>query len=205
MAYSTIPPWRMRIKQEAEKWANNVVGGLNSANELVGWEVLLDIYKRAGDTETSVVPAWTNEILDGVRHGRWILRQGRFEPKTRTTYWTSTSDDGTIAWCGVFATWLLKTKLHYDVSWRGGMQGSDIQKMGNSVPRGPLNWRDSIDVGDVCVLGDNQHHVIITEVTDGLERVETVEGNLTSPLQSIQKRTDKKKSQFHTLYKISDL
>ena len=204
MAYSTITPWRMRIKQEAEKWANDVVGGLNTTNELVGWEFLLDIYKRGGDTETSVVRAWTKEILDGVRHGRRILKQAQFD-NNHNPCWTTSGEEGTIAWCGVFAAWLLKVQLHYDVSWRNGMDGSDIQKMGSFVPHAPYNWRDSIDVGDVCVLGDNQHHVIITGVTPGLDSVDTVEGNLSDPVQGIRKRGDKVKSQFHTLYKISDL
>lgn len=206
------PPWRKAVIREAEKWVGKVGGirkmprpGKMDDYELNGYQTLIEIYKKAGDTETTIVRAWTPEIERGVRQGYWI----RKVPLPKAGGWdlfTSVDSEG-IAWCGIFAAWVLKNsgfKVYWGADKKLHSRGGDLE-LAYPVAGASTNWRDEIQTGDICVLGGNMHHVIVVSAKPGVEQVETIEGNIPAPQRHSIISSTKSKSQFHTWYRLSDL
>ncbi len=195
-------PWRNAVKIEAEKWVGKV-GGLDANQLLRGHDILIDIYKKAGLTETSIVRAWIPDVISGIKRGRWVRKQPFAEEGGKWNVSTSVDTEG-IAWCGIFATWVLKHcgwKLHWANRQMQSVNG-DIKRY--PQPGGGVAWRDLIDVGDIIVVGDNNHHCVVTGTSPGSDSLSTVEGNLSLPLQAIDRRSQTR-GKVHTMYKLSDL
>jgi hypothetical protein len=210
---SDAPPWRKAVVQEAEKWVGKVGGirkivqpGKMDEYELNGYQTLIEIYKKAGETENTIIRTWTPEVERGIKQGYWARKQPRPKAGGGLDLFTSVDAEG-IAWCGIFAAWVLK-RVGFKVYW-----GSDrkLHSNGGDLTLGyPANgassgWRDQIQAGDICVLGSNQHHVIIVSAKPGAEQVETIEGNIPAPERHSIVSSTKSKSQFHTWYQLSDL
>ncbi|MBZ5619808.1 MAG: hypothetical protein LAQ69_13950 [Acidobacteriia bacterium] len=74
-------PFRKAVVVEACKWLNQV-GGIKTVTrpngmaypELRGYEILIWIWKEAGQTPTTVVPCWSPEMIDGIRQGYWLRK-----------------------------------------------------------------------------------------------------------------------------------
>lgn len=199
----SVPPWRQAVAKEALSWVGKV-GGINPVGpgqwELHGWQTLIQIYKEAGETSTSIIRSWTPEMERGIRQGYWV-RKVWAPGKT----FTSVEEEG-VAWCGIFAVWVLK-RCGYKVHWGGDrkihMQPGDLELKAVGAGRG---WQDQIQTGDICALGGNQHHVLIIDPLPGKPNVVTVEGNIPSPKRhAIELRTNRIKAEFHTWYQLGDL
>jgi hypothetical protein len=201
---TNAPPWRLAVAKEAAKWVGQV-GGINQVSpgkwELHGWETLIRIYKEAGETQTTIVSAWTPQIEKGIREGHWIRKAA-----SGNNLFTDVEAEG-VAWCGIFAAWVIKN-AGYSTYWSSDRKlRSRNHDLVLKVPdkNAPKNWPDLIQTGDVCVLGGNQHHVVIINAKPGEKSVDTVEGNIPFPKRHAIEYRHRNKSEFHTWYQLSDL
>lgn len=123
--------------------------------------------------------------------------------------------NSTTHWCGIFATYLLRkagAKVRW--VWRRGIHNLT----GADNPEGDMNVRmyfskkqgdsyvNNINVGDICVRGDGQHHFIVLEPPDEHGTFgHCVEGNyggLGNPLLYQGKRANNNKHFVHTYYRV---
>ena len=85
-----------------------------------------------------------------------------------------------LAWCGIFATYVLKKWDGLDVNWvSGGIRGAGVNK----------TWgRDGMRPGDVAIVRGpldkkgrgTHHHFVITEIDYAKNTLQSVDGNSTN-------------------------
>jgi hypothetical protein len=92
-----------------------------------------------------------------------------------------------IAWCGIFATYVLKRYGKLDVHWEYWKKGKPSGLLGpgvNKATGSTLNLQ-GIRPGDVCVIqgpkdDPKHHHFIVTHVDLGRNLLQSVDGNSTN-------------------------
>lgn len=100
--------------------------------------------------------------------------------KFRTATGNISINGQSIAWCGIFATYVLKKWGGLEVKWsNGGIVGAGVNKTWN---------RDGMRAGDVAVVRGKldskgrgvHHHFIITAIDYAANTMQSVDGNSTN-------------------------
>ena len=213
---------REMIVEQAKLWAGKVY--LSADGKMVGDDHLVEMYKTTGAGGRSIFlgGGWSPIFEKGIRQGMWVRKvplpaskqPGGKDSESVHKYCTSVEEGegihGPVAWCGVFATFVLK-KAGLTAHWGQQVINCDSYvRWGNGVKSSPSDWKSRIEKGDICCLdtkpgASNNHHIIVTNVPVSGDKIDTVEGNLSSPRQSIQALTGKRnRNDIYTLYKLKN-
>src|SRR5258708_3702050 len=210
---------RETIVQQAKSWDKKIQYAGNYS--MIGADELVEMYKTCGPGGKSVLfgGAFSPLVEKGVRNGMWIRKVPLAPPpppardvqsvdKYCTAKEEGEHEHGPFAWCGVFATFVLK-KSGLAAYWAHQMINCDkYVRWGNGIKGSPSDWKSKIEPGDICCLdtkpgANNNHHIIIVGVTDGSDALDSVEGNLSVPRQSVQWMKGKRnRTDIYTLYKL---
>ena len=109
-----------------------------------GWETLTEIFDVG-------FPSFPKKIIKYMKYGKNNGGPG-------------SSPNGLVSWCGIFATWAVRTGGGTAGTWEGGPRVSSASK---STPHPKP--------GDVGYFTKNAHHCIIAAVEG--DRIETIDGN----------------------------
>ncbi len=205
---------RQSIVDTARSWVGKIGGFVNG--KVKGANHMMDMYREAISGPATFVRAIQKRevadwILEGTEKGLWILKRGwRPIPPKQPGYLHVMVDlpekrQG-VMWCGIFATWMLQ-KCGLDATWVNGKgirsetNEVKLEFATNNLSTVTQAQRDNMEIGDVCVLGENQHHVILVDARPGVDDVTVVEGNIPLPRHSVLESHYSKRD-FHTHYKI---
>ena len=206
-----LSPLRTAVKQLAYSMVA-ACGGVSTITredrkqypELNGYKVLQQIFHEAGPRKYSMVLGGeriADRLDEVIRQGFWIRKQPLPPYDTVSRLGTSTESSG-IAWCGIFAAWVLK-KSGVQASWEGKVAGPGVQELGQHIPGISSTWRDTLEVGDIGVVTAKQHHCIIVLTFPDSDRIFTVEGNIPFPNRHAIILCDSRhKADFHAAYRI---
>lgn len=136
------------------------------------WELLKDIYDQAMSTPPSWAATPVGDNLKAIQEGKWLRKDGK--PGG------TTSESLGIAWCGIFATYVLRGS-GVPVKW---VTNVGISPLNTYLELCSYNKANEIEPGDICVKGTNQHHFIVYDHTG--DNISSYDGNL--PGQSIGER-----------------
>jgi hypothetical protein len=163
-------------------YARNIAAyykGLQPNGEVRDWELLKDIYDQAMEVPPRWDPLPQGSNLEAIKKGRWLAKNG--------IPGGTSSESAGVAWCGIFATYVL-LGVGVPVKWRKGVGIGPLEPY---LELCTYNKSDEIEPGDICVKGTNQHHFIVHNRIG--DKIFSYDGNL--PGQSIGERN----------YTISDM
>lgn len=125
---------------------SDVSGGPDDTGDKVrqGWETLTEIFDVA-------FPSFPKQIIKYLKYGK-------------NNGGPDSSPNGLVSWCGIFATWAVRTGGGSAGTWDGGPRVSAMSKVTNSPKP-----------GDVGYFISHAHHCIIAAVEG--DRIETIDGN----------------------------
>jgi hypothetical protein len=216
-----MPAIRDQIVDTAKQWAGKIY--LAEDGKMVGGDELVGLYKTTGRGGNSILLGgmWSPIVESGIRQGMWIrkvpltpIQMGGRNQESVHKYCTALDGgegvNGPVAWCGIFATFVIK-KAGLLAHWANQQINCDnYVRWGNGVKGSPTGWKSQIEKGDVCCLdtkpgANNNHHIIVVNVIEGSDKLDTVEGNLSSPRQSVQALTGRRsRNDIYTLYKLKE-
>jgi len=184
---------------------------------MVGADQLVELYKTTGPGGGTVLfgGMWSPFHEQGIRQGLWIRKVPLTFPAGRNQesvnkYCTGNENEGPVAWCGIFATFVLK-KAGLTAHWANQkINCANYVRWGKGIAGTPDGWQSTIEKGDICCLdtakgSNNNHHIIVVNVPKDSDKLDTVEGNLSSPGQSVQYFAGKRsRNDVYTLYKLKE-
>jgi hypothetical protein len=208
-----MPGIRDIIVNHAKWWAGRIQMGAEGKME--GADELVEMYKTTGPGGGSVLfgGGWSPIHEKGIRQGLWIRKIPLTYPPGQNQesvqkYCTGSELDGPVAWCGIFATFVLK-KAGLVAHWANQKINCDnYVRWGKGVTGSPGDWKSQIEIGDICCLdtspgASNNHHIIVVNVPPDTDKLDTVEGNMSNPRQSVQYLKGKRsRNDIYTLYKL---
>jgi|GEM_PF-2058279 len=164
-------PSKTTIYIYARSIASSYVGLQNG--KVRDWELLKDIYDKGMETPPNWVATPAGDNVKAIQEGKWLRKDG--------TPGGTTSEGLGIAWCGIFATYVLQG-AGLPVKWR---KGTGITPLSPYLELCSYNMSNEIEPGDICVKGTNQHHFVVHNRNG--DTLYSYDGNL--PGQSIGERS----------------